>query len=155
MKTILSLFVIVSLISPAFSAEKGSAKKAPAKAEKKESSGESKVPAAAQKAADSLSEAQQKKLLEILNDGDDKALASLPGIGETRAAAVKKARPIKEVTSLLAVDGIGDGTFNEIIAHAKAGFPGSEAKAPATKKTETSSTKGKKKKASTGAKSTK
>jgi DNA uptake protein ComE-like DNA-binding protein len=70
-----------------------------------------------------LTPTQGTKLLELLNKGTDEELATLPGLGATRLAAVKKARPIKEVPDLLNVEGIGEATFNDIIAHAKAGFP--------------------------------
>jgi hypothetical protein len=36
---------------------------------------------------------------------------------------VKKARPLKEPVDLMKIDGIGEGVFADIVAHAKAGFP--------------------------------
>ena len=72
-----------------------------------------------QAAADSLTTAQKNKLMKVINDGDDKALNELPGIGETRAAAIKKARPVADVVDLLKIDGIGEGTFLGIVSWAK------------------------------------
>ncbi len=76
-----------------------------------------------QVAAKMLTPAERLKLLSILNEGDDQALQSLPGIGATRAAAIKKARHLIDPIDLVKVEGIGDQTFVDIIAHAKAGFP--------------------------------
>ena len=122
-----------------------SSKKAPAA---KPASSEDKPSAKSEAEAKSLTASQKTKLMGIVNEGDEKALMSLPGIGETKAAAVKKARPFKEPLDLLKVDGIGEGTFSEIIAHAKAGFPekAAEEKKPATKSgTSKSGSKSKKK----------
>lgn len=76
-----------------------------------------------QVAAKMLTPAERLKLLGILNEGDDQALQSLPGIGSTRAVAIRKARPIIDPVDLVKVEGIGDQTFVDIITHAKAGFP--------------------------------
>lgn len=76
-----------------------------------------------QVAAKMLTPAERLKLLGILNEGDDQALQSLPGIGATRAVAIKKARHLTDPVDLVKVEGIGDQTFVDIIAHAKAGFP--------------------------------
>lgn len=73
--------------------------------------------------AKTLTSAQRTKLLKILNEGDEKALLAIPGVGETRAAAIKKARPFADVTGVMKVEGVGDTTFAEMVAHAKAGFP--------------------------------
>ena len=63
---------------------------------------------------------------------------TIPNVGATRAAAIKKARPFADVTNVMKVEGIGDATFAEMVAHAKAGFPQPEKKAakeePAKKK---------------------
>ncbi len=79
-----------------------------------------------QVAAKTLAPAQRTKLLEILNSGDDVTLMSLPHIGQTRALAIMKARPIINLVDLVKVEGIGDQTFVDIIVHAKAGFPETE-----------------------------
>ncbi len=127
MKTFVSVIVMLALAAPMMAAEKKSTAKKPAAAEKKEG-GEDKASAKSEALAKTLTPTQKSKLMDILNDGDDKAVQSLPGIGESIAAAVKKARPLKEPVDILKVEGIGDATFAKIVAHAKAGFPGPEAK---------------------------
>lgn len=129
MKLIITL-LILSLVSPVFSAETPAKKKAPAKsaatAAAKKKAAEAtpdEASAKSQSIAKTLTPSQETKLLEIINKGDDKALQSLPGIGETRAAAIKKARPVKEPVDLVKIDGIAEGVFADIVAHAKAGFP--------------------------------
>lgn len=129
MKLILTLLVLC-VVSPAFCADAPAKKKAPSKAAVTEAAKKKATAAApdeasakAQALAKTLTPSQESKLMEILNKGDDKALQSLPGIGETRAAAVKKARPLKEPVDLVKIDGIAEGVFGDIIAHAKAGFP--------------------------------
>ena len=123
MKTLATLLLASLLPAALLADEKGSAKKGASPKGGKQEATEPAVPAAAQKAADSLTPAQDKKLLEVLNKGTADELSTLPGIGETRAAAISKARPIKKTTDLLAVNGVGEVTFVEIVAHAKAGFP--------------------------------
>ena len=87
-----------------------------------------KVPAKIEAIAKSLTTTQRGKLLDLLNKGDEPALVAIPGVGETRAAAIKKARPFNDVTDVAKVDGVGEGTFAEMVAHAKAGFPQPEKK---------------------------
>lgn len=129
MKALITLALLLAVAMPAVAAEKKTdAKKKPA-AESKE---KDKEPTKAEAAADTLTASQKTKLLKTLNEGDDKALAALPGVGDVRAAAIKKARPIKEVPDLLKVDGIGEDTYNEIIKSAKSSTAAE--KAPAKKK---------------------
>lgn len=116
------LFAVLVLVGMSFSvqaAEAPAKKKAPAKAEAKVEAPSAK----AQAVAKTLTPLQKTKLLDLLNKGDNKALQSLPGIGETRAKNIVKARPIADPVDLVKVDGIGDATLAEIVAHAKAGFP--------------------------------
>lgn len=113
-------------------------KKAPAK---KPAAEAPKVPGKIEAIAKTLTPAQSTKLLSLLNDGEEAALVAIPGVAATRAAAIKKARPFKDVTEVAKVDGVGEGTFAEMVAYAKAGFPKSEPKAEepkgeAKKKTE-------------------
>ncbi|MDZ4288247.1 MAG: hypothetical protein U0984_09820, partial [Prosthecobacter sp.] len=116
-------------------ADTGSPKKAPAKneaAKKKD-----KEPSAkAKELAAGLSTAQKTKLMGILNEGDDKTLASLPGVGPVRSVAIKAARPYAEPLGLFKAVGVGEGTFAQIINHAKADFPAPapKAKRPSKKK---------------------
>ena len=129
MKLILILLGLC-VVSPAFCADAPAKKKAPSKATVTEASKKKATAAAqdeasakAQALAKTLTPSQETQHLEIINKGDDKSLQSLPGIGETRAVAVKKARPLKEPVDLMKIDGIGEGVFADIVAHAKAGFP--------------------------------
>lgn len=78
--------------------------------------------------AKTLTSSQKSKLLDLLNEGSEKELQGVPGVGETRAAAIKKARPFADVTSVVKVEGIGEGTFAEMVAFAKAGFAQAEKK---------------------------
>lgn len=122
--TILSLLVISLTLDAAETApkKKSTAKsKAPAAAEAKPSA---KVEAIAK----TLTSSQKSKLLDLLNEGDEASLKTIPGVGETRAAAIKKARPFADVTGVVQVEGVGEGTFAEMVAHAKAGFPEPEKK---------------------------
>ncbi|MBL9130353.1 MAG: helix-hairpin-helix domain-containing protein [Verrucomicrobiaceae bacterium] len=111
-----------------------------------------KVPAKIEAIAKSLTTTQRGKLLDVLNKGDDAALVAIPGIGETRAAAIKKARPFNDVTDVTKVEGVGEGTFAEMVAHAKAGFPKADSKEE-PKKEETKKKEEPKKKSTTKKKS--
>lgn len=84
--------------------------------------------------AKTLTPTQNTKLLDLLNEGDDRALQSIPGVGKTRAAAIKKARPFADVTDVVGVEGVGEVTLAEMVKHAKAGFPQPEKKAEPEKK---------------------
>jgi|GEM_PF-1176737 len=138
MKNIITALILFGLSSPLIAAESSTKKKASAKEEAKEETPSGKALAAAK----SLTPAQRTKLLDLINTGDDKALLSLPGIGETRAAAIKKARPFTDPVDLVKVEGIGDVTLQEIVTHAKSGFPDSDKKeAPAKATTESAAKK--------------
>lgn len=156
MKTFITLLSILVLSLSLSAAETAPKKKSPAKP--KAPAAEEAKPSSAkiEAIAKTLTASQRTKLLTLLNEGDDKALINLPGIGETRAAAIKKARPFADVTDVMKVEGVGDNTFAEMVANAKAGFPSknevkkeeaAEKKAPPAKKKETP-----KKKDSKGAK---
>jgi Holliday junction resolvasome RuvABC DNA-binding subunit len=114
--------------------EKKSAKQA--SAEKKTAGAGDKAGSSGSVLGTDLTSAQRTKLMEMLNKGDEAALTSLPGVGPTRAKAIIKARPLKDVAALQSVPGLGEATVSDIVAHAKAGFPGNE-------KAETDSTKSK------------
>jgi hypothetical protein len=68
--------------------------------------------------------------MDLINKGDDAALHTIPGVGDVKKAAIKKARPFKSLDDLIMVDGIGAGTFDGIIDWTKKGMP---ADAPAAK----------------------
>jgi DNA uptake protein ComE-like DNA-binding protein len=79
-----------------------------------------------------LSEASM--LLSLLNEGDLAALMAIPGIGEVRAKAIQKIRPLANVTQVVDAEGVGEGMFAQMAAYAKAGFPQPEKKAPSKRK---------------------
>ncbi len=129
MKTLFTLLLLLSLTIPMTAAEKKSPAKKPAAEEKKAAPAEDKPSAKSEAEAKSLTAAQKTKLLKIINEGDDKELNALPGVGETRTAAIKKARPVAEVLDLLKIEGIGEGTFAELVGWAKGEAPAAPTKA--------------------------
>jgi DNA uptake protein ComE-like DNA-binding protein len=96
MKNILTCLLTLGLASINIAAETPAKKKTAAKAEASSDSPSGK----AQALAKSLTPSQRTKLLDLINTGDDKALQALPGVGETRAAAIKKARPFNLKTGM-------------------------------------------------------
>jgi DNA uptake protein ComE-like DNA-binding protein len=82
-----------------------------------------KIPARIEAIAQMLTPAQRARLLDVLNKGRDESLRSLPGVGETRLAAIKQARPFNDITEVTQVPGIGEGIFIDFVKHAKDGFP--------------------------------
>ncbi len=82
-----------------------------------------KIPVRIQAIAQMLTATQRMKLLDLLNKGRDDSLRSLPGVGEIRLEAIKKARPFNDITEVTQVPGVGEGTFIDLVKHAKAGFP--------------------------------
>lgn len=141
MKYLLVVLLLVGCSFPLSAAETVAKKKAPAKTEAKEEAPSAKAEAAAK----SLTAAQKTKLLDLVNTGDDDALQSLPGIGPGKAKNIVKGRPYAEPVDLLKVDGIGDGTFEAIVKHAKDGFPEKLKKEPAKDKEKAKGTEAKKK----------
>ncbi len=109
--------------------KKATDKKSDAKTDETTESDKALMAHAAKESA-KLTAAQKKDLLELVNKGDDKALQTMPGVGETKAAAIKKARPVKSVEDLIMVDGIGEVTFDGIV---KWTADGMKADAPAEK----------------------
>lgn len=143
MKRILIALLTLSIVSPILAADTPAKKKSTTAAKAKAETAADGPFIKSQALAKTLTAGQRTELLGILNKGDDKAVQTLPGLGETRAAAVKKARPFADPIDLLKVDGIGDVTFAEIIAHAKAGFP--EDKKPEAVKPKAAASEAKKK----------
>lgn len=137
MRTIVSILALVVFSLSLSAAETAPKKKSTAKP-KAPAVEEAKPSAKVDAIAKTLTASQRTKLLALLNDGENAELMTIPGVGETRAAAIKKARPFADVTNVLKVEGVGDATFAEMVAHAKAGFPQPEKKEakeePATKK---------------------
>jgi len=139
MKRCLILLILSLLVMPVMAAEPQEKKESPAQKPDKPSG-------RAQVAAKSLTPAQKTKLLTLLNQGDAEALQSLPGIGATRATAIIKARPILEPVDLVQVEGIGEETLVDIVAHVQAGFPSKtkvDAKPKASSKAKTAKAKAK------------
>ncbi len=66
-----------------------------------------------------LTPAQSKRLLDLLNQGTPEDLAGIPGIAKTRAASIAKARPFAQVGDLILVDGVGAATYEKVLAHGK------------------------------------
>lgn len=80
------------------------------------------TPAEVKRAAevlDQLSTSQKSALTKLINGGTKKELMSLPGIGDTIADAIIKARPLESAAYLVTVDGIGEKTFAEIVKSRK------------------------------------
>lgn len=118
-KFLLPLLLALLVAPLSVTAAESEPKKAPAKTAAAEKTPSPEAVAMAK----TLTPAQKSKLMELVNQGDDKALQSLPGIGPARAKAIIQARPFEQPTDLVKVNGIGDATLADIIAHAKAGFP--------------------------------
>lgn len=140
MKTLIRLALAALLMASAAHAadapaKKKSAPKKPAAAEK------TATPSKIEAIAKTLTPAQSSKLLALLNEGTEADLVAIPGVGEVRAAAIKKARPFKAVTDVSKVDGVGEATFAEMTAYAKAGFPKAAEAAKSEPKKETAKKK--------------
>lgn len=120
MKLLSLLCLAILMAQPLMAAEAGKKEPKP--------SGRAKV------AALSLTSEQKFRLLEVLNEGNESMLRSLPGIGATRALAIQKARPYLEVIDLLKAEGVGEQSLVDIVAHAKAGFPVTKEEKSSTKK---------------------
>lgn len=123
MKSFLAFLAVLALSFSLSAAETASPKKSPEKPSAK-----------VEAVAKTLVTQQRAQLLTLLNQGDLAALMAIPGIGEVRAKAIQKARPLADVTNVVSVDGIGEGIFAQMVAYAKAGFPQPEKKAPSKKK---------------------
>ena len=111
-------------------AEPKAEKKAEAKPEKKAekkpaakpgelSDADKELLAGAKKQADTLTASQKSKLLDLVNKGDEKAIQEINGLGEVKAKAIIAKRPFTAVEDVVMVDGIGEGTFGNIITFAK------------------------------------
>ena len=101
-------------------------KKAEAKPEKKPaakpgelSDSDKELQADAKKQADTLTASQKSKLLDLVNKGDEKAIQEINGLGEVKAKSFIAKRPFTAVEDVVMVDGIGIGTFGNIITFAK------------------------------------
>ena len=133
MKTLITLLSILSLSFSLAAAETSPDKKTPAKP--KAAAVATKPSAKVEAAAKTLTAPQRAQLLSLLNTGDLAALMAIPGIGDVRAKAIQKVRPLADVTNVVSAEGIGDGTFAQMVAYAKAGFPIPEKTPAKTKST--------------------
>lgn len=66
-----------------------------------------------------LPAAKRTALTKLLNSGTKAELTALPGIGETTADAIIKARPLESAAWLVTVKGVGEKTFSEIVKSRK------------------------------------
>lgn len=66
-----------------------------------------------------LTPTQESKLLALLNQGSTDDLVALPGIAATRAGALVAARPFDKIHEIIRVDGIGQATYERLLAHGK------------------------------------
>jgi len=67
----------------------------------------------------SLTPAQEDKLLALLNAGTMEELDAIPGVAATRADSIISARPFASVHEIILVEGVGNATFERILAHGK------------------------------------
>jgi pyruvate dehydrogenase E2 component (dihydrolipoamide acetyltransferase) len=84
--------------------------------------------AGAKKQVDALTATQKAKLLELANKGDIKALTTVDGVGEVKAKAIVDERPFTNGEDLIMVEGIGEGTFGNILTFVKGGQAKAEPK---------------------------
>lgn len=117
MKSLLALLTVLALGFSLSAAETAPQKKSPPKPSAK-----------VEAVAKTLTTQESAQLLTLLNQGDLAALMAIPGIGEVRAKAIQKVRPLADVTLVVNADGIGEGTFAQMVAYAKAGFKQPEKK---------------------------
>ncbi|MEE3179337.1 MAG: DUF2207 domain-containing protein, partial [Verrucomicrobiota bacterium] len=61
--------------------------------------------------------AQERELLELLNEGEVKELEAFKGISMRRAEDIREARPYEKVKDVLRVKGIGKGALAKMINH--------------------------------------
>ncbi len=66
-----------------------------------------------------LTPAQEDKLLVLLNEGTLEELDAIPGVASTRADSIISARPFASVHEIILVEGVGNATFEKILAHGK------------------------------------
>ena len=67
----------------------------------------------------SLTSTQEDKLLMLLNEGTVEDLDAIPGIAATRADSIVSARPYASIHEIILVEGVGNATFEKILAHGK------------------------------------
>jgi DNA uptake protein ComE-like DNA-binding protein len=76
-------------------------------------------PGSAKTEEPSLTPTQEDKLLMLLNEGTVEDLDAIPGIAATRADSIVSARPYASINEIILVEGVGNATFEKILAHGK------------------------------------
>ncbi len=123
MKNTLTLIVVIligftaqlhSATGKMSSSKSSTTRKAPTTAERANLEKET-----AKKLTSALTSTQKSKLLALLNEGSSEDLVAIKGIAKTRAASIVKARPYKEIDEVILVEGVGEGTFTNVVAHGK------------------------------------
>jgi len=93
------------------------------------SAADKKLAAEAKKETAKLTPAQNKKVLDLLNTGDEKAIEAVEGIGDVKAKAIVAKRPYAKVEDVVMVEGIGIETYKSILATANPAVKEEKAKA--------------------------
>lgn len=89
----------------------------PSKPKSRSNSTSKTAPEAAEKL--DLTPTQEDKLLTLLNEGTVEDLDAIPGIAMTRADSIVSARPYASVHEIILVEGVGNATFEKILAFGK------------------------------------
>ena len=112
------------ITTPGFGAPASSKKKGtPSKAKTEEKSSTNSADTAELKKANELlkelSTSKKTSLTKLLNSGKKEDLVKLPGIGDTTAELIIKARPLESSAHLILIKGIGEKTFADIVKSRK------------------------------------
>ncbi len=103
----------------------------------------------AEKLIGKLSSSQKGKFTRVLNSGKKEDLAKLPGVGDVRAAAIIKGRPLKSSAHIIQINGVGMATLENIVNYyAKGQDKKADAKNTTPKKSSTTKKPSKKKSSS-------
>ena len=92
--------------------------------------------AGAKKKVDALTAAQKTKLMDYANTADIKTLSTVDNVGEVKAKAIIAERPFATGEALIMVEGVGEGTFDNILATVTGTAKKAEPKKEAPKKEE-------------------
>jgi len=79
----------------------------------------SKLEGEAKKIAAVLTPSQRTKLLAMLNSVEAKELTQIKGVGDSRSAAITRARPIESIEGIRDIKGVGIKTLGNIVDHGK------------------------------------
>jgi DNA uptake protein ComE-like DNA-binding protein len=123
LRHLLPLVAVSALILPTPAGAAESKKPKAARTEPKKPTGKTKAePAEVRRANEMLKElptAKRTALTKLLNTGSKADLMALPGIGETTAESIIKARPLESSAHLVTVKGVGEKTFSVIVKSRK------------------------------------